>query len=391
MMKLYERERAKPNTGVIRAMRLPLTTVLCTPEFLYIGRHGDRMPPAYAVASRLSYFLWRSMPDDELLALAGSGDLLRRDVVRAQIDRMLADRRSEALVKNFTEQWLGLRKIKNLDADLRLFPTYRLGLKEAMVGESTAFFRHVLDNDLPLTAFIDSSFAMLNDEMARHYNIPGVRGTAFRPVTVQPHQRRGGVLGQAAVLTATSNGVRTLPVNRGVFILEHILGSPPPSPPPDVGQLEDVKAVAANATTRQRLEQHRTDPNCARCHEKIDPLGFALENYDAIGRWRLHEVSWVEGKGHQRDAAVDASGHLPDGRAFKGPADLKRLLLADAAKFTACMSEKMLIYALDRPMGFADRSLIQQISTEVAEEGGTLRVLIERIALSDAFLETETK
>jgi hypothetical protein len=384
MLRLYRAER-KAGKPFLQAMRLPLTTVLCSPDFLYISGPRKRQPAAHALASRLSYFLWRSMPDDELMAVAAGGDLARHDVLKAQMIRMLEDPRSDALVENFTRQWLGLRKIRNLQADRQLYPGYRLALQQAMVAESEAFFRHVLDNSLPVRLFIHSDFAMLNGEMARHYGIPGVRGDAFRKVSLPAGSPRGGVLGQASVLTATSNGVRTLPVTRGVFILEHLLGSPPPSPPPDVGQLEDVKAPRPDATTRERLELHRTNPNCARCHEKIDPLGFALENFDAVGQWRTHEMKFVQGQGHKQGAKVEANGQLPDGRRFGGVVQLKKLLLEDEQRFVQCLAEKMLVYALDRPIGFADRRFVDELCGKINANGATLSAMIEQIVISEPF------
>jgi hypothetical protein len=230
------------------------------------------------------------MPDDELLALAGSGRLLDEQVLMKQVDRMLKDNKSKALVEHFTKQWLGLNKLDRLEVDKHLFPEYDLSLRHSMVRETMAFFREILHHDLSILNFIDSNFLMINERMAHHYGIPGVVGEEFRKIKLQAKDHRGGVLNQAAVLTATSNGVRTQPIRRGTFILDQILADPPPPPPPDVASIDEVVSLRANATLRERLEQHRSDPTCMNCHKSIDPLGFALENYDAIGQWRTHEM-----------------------------------------------------------------------------------------------------
>jgi hypothetical protein len=228
---------------------------------------------------------------------------------------------------------------------------------------------------------------MVNNIMARLYGIHGIRGEAFQKVKLKPGQIRGGVLGQAAVLTATSNGVRTLPVNRGVFILENILGDPPASPPPDVGQLEDVKVTKPNATIREKLEMHRKDPTCARCHNKIDPLGFALENYNAIGQFRKFEMHYIEGKGKQKGEAVDATGKLPDGKNFKNLKEFKKILLTKEKEFIHCFIEKMLIYALDRNIGFRDETYVDYLLKKTTAKETTIRGIIEEIVLSKEFLK----
>jgi hypothetical protein len=373
---LYTRQR-ESGTDFREALRLPLTSVLCAPAFLYVGGTADApMPLAYRLATRLSYFLWRSMPDAALLAKAADASILQPVTLLAEVDRMLADPRAQALSDSFSQQWLGLRRLEHFEADSKLFPRYRPMLRDAMLAESAAFFNEVLTQDLSVMTFIDSNFLMLNSVMARHYGLPDVQGTHFRRVALQPDHPRGGVLTQASVLTATANGVRTLPVTRGAFILEHILGTPPPEPPPNAGQLEDVKPPSPNATTRERLVLHRVDPTCARCHSKIDPIGFALEHFDPIGQWRDKEP---EG------GAIDPSGELPDGRKFANSAELKQMLLAEPDAFIDCLSEKLLIYALDRPMGFSDRPLIRDVRNAARQDGASLRAIIKQIVLSEAF------
>ncbi|MFT5128261.1 MAG: hypothetical protein ACI8W8_001870 [Rhodothermales bacterium] len=372
---MYTQERAKKPFRA--SLRLPLSTVLCSPAFLYIGGTPQApSAPAYALASRLSYFLWRSMPDTSLFSDAASGELFEPDVLQAHVNRMLADPRSQTLGDSFAQQWLGLGKLQHFEADQQLFPRFRPMLRDAMRAESTAFFAKILADDMSVMQFVDSDFLMLNDIMARHYGITGVEGTQFRPVPLEANHQRGGVLTQASVLTATANGVRTLPVTRGAFILEQILGDPPPPPPPDVGQLEDIKPPHPNATTRERLELHRQDPTCARCHNKIDPLGFALEHFDPIGQWRSKEPG---------GGPIDAAGAMPNGRTFADSAALKKLLLANPDAFIDSLSEKLLIYALDRPMGFSDRPLIREVRNAAKQDGATLRAIITQIVSSKEF------
>jgi hypothetical protein len=379
MLSLYKSERTQ-NTSFNEAMRLPLITVLSSSRFLYLSGPGKNQPKAFSLANRMSYFLWRTMPDETLFKLAANGRLLNPKVRKQQVLRMLKDDKINALVTNFTQQWLELRKIKHLNA-LHL----NLNLKESMVAESEAFFKHILDNELPLKTFLDSDFVMINERMSSIYGIHGIQGEHFRKVMLKPHHKRGGVLGQASVLTVTSNGIRTLPVNRGVFILEQILGDPPSSPPPDVGQLEDVKISKPNATIREKLELHRKDPTCARCHNKIDPLGFALENFDFLGRYRNFEMTHVEGKGHIKGAAVDPSGKLPDGSEFKDLKSFKVILLRKEKEFVRCFIEKMLVYGLDRHVGFRDEAYVESLSDKIIKNGATVSRVIEEIILSKPF------
>jgi hypothetical protein len=386
MMSLY-RKGIEDKLTFMEAMRLPLTTVLCSPKFLYLSGPGRNQTPAFSLASRLSYFLWRSMPDEELLRLAKSKALLRSYVLKKQIVRMLKDSRRSALVRNFTRQWLNLDKLKSLEADRKLYHPLNLRVKTSMIGESEAFFEHILDQKLPLRTFLDSDFVMVDNMMARLYGLKNVDGDHFRKVQLKPHNMRGGILAHGSVLTVTSNGIRTLPVDRGVFILENILGDPPSSPPPDVGQLEDVKIPKLDATIREKLELHRKDPTCARCHNKIDPLGFALENFNAIGQFRRHEMKYSEEKGKFKGALVDATGKLPNGKEFKSFGAFKKLILEKEDDFIHCFVEKMLIYALDRPMGFRDEDFVEKLVKEIKKEGATIDTVIEKIVMSKAFMD----
>lgn len=296
MLEIYQKQRA---TGLAlkQALRMPLASILSSPSFLYYGARPDSATPgleAWELAGRLSYFLWRTMPDDRLLKLAQSGELMKSATITSEIQRMLKDPKAETLVEHFTSQWLGLDKLSKLKVDETLYPSYDLALREAMVGEGAAFFREILHNDLSLYQFIQSDFLMLNERIAKHYGIDGVTGSNFRKVPIPADNPRGGVMTQAGVLTATANGLRTLPITRGTFVLEQILADPPKPPPPDVPAIDNVKLAKPVATLRERLEQHRNDPSCINCHRKIDPPGFALESFDAIGTWRSHELVEVD-------------------------------------------------------------------------------------------------
>lgn len=296
MLAIYEKERA---TGLPlkQALRMPLATILSSPSFLYHGSRPEEAAPnhgAWELASRLSYFLWRSMPDEHLFALAQSGELMKPEALASEIARMLKNSKADALVQHFTRQWLGLDKLDKLTIDQTLYPDYDLALRDAMMGEAFAFFHEILEEDLSLYQFIDSDFLMLNERLAHHYGVSDVTGEHFRKVSIAPDHHRGGVLSQAGVLTATSNGLRTLPITRGAFVLEKILADPPKPPPPDVPSVDNAAPAKAVTTLRERLEQHRNDPSCINCHQKIDPPGFALESFDAIGRWRSHELVEVD-------------------------------------------------------------------------------------------------
>ncbi|HEY8506456.1 MAG TPA: DUF1592 domain-containing protein [Gemmataceae bacterium] len=371
------------------AVKVPLAAVLTSPHFLYLVEPNDGGAPRpltdHELASRLSYFLWSSMPDDELFALANSGKLRDAEALAGQVDRMLKDPKSRALVENFTGQWLGVRDLGKVVPDRGLYPWYDDHLQESMARESYAFFAEVLHNDLSVRNFIDSDFAVLNERMARFYGIGGVRGDHFRRVPVKPGDHRGGVLTQASVLTVTSNGTRTSPVVRGVWVLENPLGDPPPPPPPDAGDLAPKVPGIDKATVRVRLEAHRRLANCAACHNKIDPLGFALENYDAVGRWREREGFGPRGRVNPNDPPIDASGKLPDGRSFVGVGGLKKLLLEDEDRFLDCLTGKMLTYALGRGVEPTDRELVRELREGMKRDGYTLRGLIKGIVRSDAF------
>jgi hypothetical protein len=356
-----------------------LRAILVSPDFLFRielegGDAGGPTAPAdYRLASRLSYFLWSSMPDATLFELAAAGKLHEPEVLAAQARRMLADPKARALSENFAGQWLLLRNISQVAPDARLFPQFTPELRDAMRGETERFFAAVVTEDRSIMDFLDGKFTFVNGPLAKLYGIPAIEGDEFQRVELSGEQR-SGILTQASVLTVTSNPTRTSPVQRGKWILENILNAPPPPPPENVPALDDEKRQLTG-TMRQKLEQHRRDPACASCHTLMDPLGLALENYDAIGGWRLTEGA----------EKVDASGTLPDGRTFHGSQQLKEILRTRESQFRRCLVEKMLIYALGRGLDYHDRRSIEKITTELGQNGDRFSGLIQAIVASDLF------
>jgi len=354
--------------------------VLVSPNFLFrIEQDPPGQTPAavddHALASRLSYFLWSSMPDATLFALADAGRLSQPKVLEAQVMRMLADPKARALSEQFVGQWLGIRTLGSVAApDPQKFPEFTPALREAMVAEPSEFFAGLLREDRSLLELLDSDYTWVNAELARHYGLDGVSGKTFVRVSL-PDRRRGGVTGMAAVLTQTSYPQRTSPVLRGKWLLEEVFGTPPPPPPPLVATLSANDEKRDGQTFRQRLELHRKDPNCAACHARLDPLGFALENFDPIGRWRT-EVS---------GETVDASGQLPGGEAFVGPEALKKVLGARKQLFLRHLTEKMLAYALGRGVEYYDIPAVKNISEAVANDGHRAPRLILEIVRSTPF------
>ncbi len=323
-----------------KALRSGLKGVLCSPEFLFLEEPGDDRVSDHALASRLSYFLWSSMPDAELFALARAGRLREPEVLRQQVERMLGDARSKRFTEDFTGQWLKLRDIDFTLPDEKLYPDYDELLKRSMVEESHRFFQEILEANLSLANFINSDFIFVNERLARHYGIDGVTGQALQKVSLPPDSVRGGLLTQASVLKVTANGTTTSPVTRGVWILDNILGRPSPPPPAGVPALEpDIRGAT---TIREQLDKHRNLKSCARCHRQIDPPGFALEGFDVIGGARdfyrtVGAGDWIEKDprypyryiGYRKGPDVDCTGETADGRKFSDVRDYKRLLLAD--------------------------------------------------------------
>ena len=370
--------RKKSGRSATEAYADGLKVVLCSPNFLYLDESVDPNEAGkltdHSLASRLSYFLWSSMPDQELFELASRGKLSDRSVLAAQVDRMLADPKSNALVEGFLDSWLGMRELGATPpdrGDFRDFYHYDLG--SAMRRETFLFMRHMIDQDLPLANFLDSDFTFLNKPLARFYGLPMPDSYDFEKVTFDD-RRRGGLLGQASVLTLTANGIDTSPVVRGIWVLENLLGTPPSPPPPDVEPLDpDVRNAK---TIRDQLSKHRQTPTCYECHRKIDPLGFALENFDAIGRWR---------ESYSRKLLIDASGELPGGRHFEDVVGLKRLLLEQQDAFAFAVTSKLMGYAFGRQVDANDRPQLDLILAAAKGDQYRLKSLIRQVALSDAF------
>ena len=366
-------ERQTPEQGI----QLAIEAMLVSPKFLFrIERDPDASVHNISdveLASRLSYFLWSSIPDDELLSLAESGQLHAPGVLDAQVKRMLADGRSAALAQNFAGQWLEIRNLDFVKPDPQKFPEWEPALREAMRTETSMFFEYVLRENRPASDFLDARYTFLNEKLAKFYGIEGVVGPDFRRVDLTTNQR-GGILTHASVLTVSSYPTRTSVVIRGKYLLENILGSPVPPPPPDVPPL-DEGAVGTSASLRQQVERHRADPACATCHNKMDPLGFGLENYNGIGRWRT-----TDGK-----FPVDASGTLPNGRTFSSPAEMRALLVAELPEFSRCLIEKMLTYALGRGLEPSDRRTVAEINRRMTASGDHFQSLIYEIVHSVPF------
>ena len=365
-----------------RGMQLAVQAILVSPHFLFRveleQRPGVVRPLTdLELASRLSYFLWSSMPDDELLGIATRKQLRVGNILDAQVTRMLRDPKAEALVENFGGQWLETRNLKLASPDREQFPTFDEPLRAAMGREVDLFFAAILQDNRPLTDFLHADYTFLNDRLAQHYGIPGVVGDQFRRVKLTD-PKRGGVVTMASTLTVTSNPTRTSPVKRGKWVLEEILGTPPPPPPPGVSDLPDTKAGAPAATVRARLEQHRSNPDCASCHARLDPLGFGLENFDAVGAYRDHDGGQT----------IDASGILPAGPSFNGPVELKAILLTKQVAFAHCFTEKLMTYALGRGLEESDRCVVDAIASKVMAGGGQVGRVVAEIVHADAFQKT---
>ncbi len=372
-----------------RGIQLAVEAVLTSPHFLFRveadpepgDEDGIRELTDYELATRLSYFLWSTMPDEELFRLARQASLHEPAVLEAQVRRMLKHRNAEALVENFAGQWLQLRDVAKVTPDPEGFPDFDDALRTAMLRETELLFDAIVKEDRSVLEFLNADYTFLNERLARHYGVADVRGDEFRRVALPANQRRG-VLTHASILTLTSNPTRTSPVKRGKWILENILGTPPPAPPPGVEELNDDKDAQLAGSLRQRMEQHREKPMCATCHSRMDPLGFAFENFDAIGAWRDFDGKF----------AVDASGELPSGDKFRGPVELARhLMLAKREQFCGCLTEKMLTYALGRGLEFYDQCTVDDILKRLAKEEYRFSSLVLGIVQSDPFLKRGNK
>ena len=346
------------------AVKLALTAVLVSPHFLYRNEFGpvdgEYRLDDYQIASRLSYFLWMSMPDDTLFALAAEGRLREPAVLAAQVDRMLADPKARAFTSAFMGQWLGFDSLgRTIQPDESKFPEFTPELCEAMKQETILTFESLLRRGGSLLELIDSRETWLNEALARHYGIEGVRGKELRPVALAD-PNRGGLLGMASILTVTSGPTRTSPVVRGKWVLETLLGEKVPEPPPDAGTLDAEAGESRGKTLREELALHRRNAACASCHSKIDPIGFGLENFDAVGRFRTLEAG----------RPVDNSGELPGGETFRGPAELKQMLVKQRhTQFVRNVTERMLSFALGRKLELFDEPALMKITEAVEKDG----------------------
>jgi hypothetical protein len=368
LMKSYEAGRDDEGFegGITRAIQ----RLLVSPEFLFrVSADPAGVPPSTAyrisdleLASRLSFFLWSSIPDDELLGLAANGTLSDRAVLERQVRRLLADDRSQALVENFVGQWLLLRNVPALRPDPNYDPDFDESLRRAMRKETELFLDSIIREDRSVVDLLAANYTFLNERLARHYGIPNVSGSHFRRVTFPEGSVRGGLLGQGAILAVTSQPNRTSPVLRGKWILENILGTPPPPPPADVPALDEKKNAGTALTMRERMAEHRSNPVCFSCHAVMDPLGLSLENFDSAGRWRTVDKGFELRR--STFTPIDATGSLPDGTKFEGPAGLKTALLGHPDLFVTTMTERLLTYALGRGLDSRDMPVVRRIVRE---------------------------
>jgi hypothetical protein len=377
------------------AMRWAYRAALCSPDFLYLAEPSGALDD-YALASRISYFLWNSTPDARLTELAASGAFRDPETLHQEIERLLENEKSDRFVADFLGQWLRLRDIASTDPDKELYPEFSTYLQNSMVAETEAYFRELIDKDLDATHLIDSDFAMLNEKLAVHYGIAGVTGSQIRRVNLPADSPRGGFLTQGAILKITANGTTTSPVPRGAFVLDRLLGTPPDPPPPNIPAVEpDVQGAT---TIRELLDKHRADPSCAACHAKLDPPGFALEAFDVIGSFRDRYRSLGEGELAERGTIdpfigisfklgppVDASGKLADGRAFSNVVDLQKLLTKDATPLLKNLARQLAVYSTGRETSFSDRDQIAAIVSATEKKGGGLRTLIHELIQSPLF------
>ena len=385
-MRLFDQSAA--NEGFEAGIEAGLAAILVNPYFLFRIETDPvdvQSGAAYQIsdielASRLSFFLWSSLPDDELLRLAEQAKLHDSQVLHSQVARMLKDERSESLATNFADQWLHLRNLESFQPDMRLYPDFDDNLRQAFRQETQLLVESVVREDMSVLRLIDADYTFANERLAKHYGIPGVSGSHFRKVPISPDSKRGGVLRHGSVLAVTSYATRTSPTIRGNWILENILGMPPPPPPPNVPALEE-KPTAAARSVRDRLAVHRANPACATCHDLIDPLGFALESYDAVGRWREYE----------NEQPVDCSGAMPDGLRINGASDLEAGILKRPELYVEALVEKLLTYALGRGIEPTDGPAIRRIVQQAAEDEYRFSSLVAEIVASPPFQMRESK
>lgn len=380
LLGFYEANRT--DDGFEAGIAAALERLLLDPEFLFKVERDPKdvaLDSAYRIsdlelASRLSFFLWSSIPDEELLSLAEQGRLSQPEVLEAQVVRMLGDSRADTLVSDFAGQWLLLRNLSSFEPDPDSFPYFDDNLREAFRQETELFVDSLLHEDRSVTDLLEADYTFLNERLANHYGIEGVYGSRFRRVTLGEEQRKG-LLGHGSILMATSYPKRTAPTIRGKWILENILGAPPPPPPPDIPALEETDADGNFLTMREQMQQHTTNPSCSVCHARMDPLGFALENFDAIGLWRSTSGG----------SAIDAAGELPTGEKFEGPAELRQILLSNGDQFVATVTERLLTYALGRELEYYDGAAVRKIVRDAAPSDYRWSALIMNIVNSSPF------
>ena len=387
LLPFYQAGRAE--AGFERGIQKALERLLVSPQFLYrIERDPEGIAPGTAyrisdleLASRLSFFLWSSIPDDELLSAAAAGKLREPAVLEKQVSRMLADPRSESMVTNFAAQWLFLRDLKVKDPDLYLFRDFDETLRSAFMRETELFLGSVLRENRSVLELLTANYTFVNERLAEHYGIPNIQGSYFRRVTFPEGSPRGGLLGQGGILTLTSTSTRTSPVLRGKYVLQNLLASPPPPPPPNVPALKTEGHTAGETLTmRQAMEQHRANPACAGCHARMDPIGFAMENFDAVGQWRDLD----DGK------PIDVSGVLPDGTKFAGMGELKKIILKDPERFVSAVTQKLLMYAIGRNVQYYDEPAVRAIVRDAAAHNYTFASLVLGVVKSVPFQMRES-
>jgi cytochrome c551/c552 len=382
-------ETGRREVGFDNGIRMALRAMLVAPAFLFrIERDPRGSAPGtvyrvsdFELASRLSFFLWSSIPDDELLKLAEQGKLKDPVTLSQEVNRMLDDRRAKAFVNNFAGQWLYLRNLSQVKPDQDAFPEFDANLRQAFQRETELFFEAVMRENRPVTDLLSADFTYLNQRLAEHYGIPNIYGTQFRRVALKD-PNRGGLLGQGSILTVTSYPNRTSVVQRGKWVLENLLGTPPPPPPPDIPPLEAHAKDGKLLTMRQQMEQHRVNPTCAACHSRMDPIGFSLENYNGVGAWRAKDAGNV----------IDATGKLPDGTTFQGPGGLRNLLLtAHRDEFISTFTEKLMTYALGRGLEHYDMPAMRAVVRDAAAQNTSIPALISSVVKSPQFQMRRTR
>jgi hypothetical protein len=378
LLAFYTQARAKG--GFEYGIQKAVEAILVSPDFLF--RVESDTPGVHAVsgvelASRLSFFLWSSVPDEELLQLGINGKLAKREVLRQQVERMLDDPKSQSLVSNFAGQWLFIRNLATVRPDPVIFGDFDESLRWSMERETELFFESVVRENRSALELLTANYTFLNERLAKHYGIPDIYGSQFRRVSLEdPH--RGGLLGQASLLTVTSPPNRTSVVQRGKWVLENLLGAPPPPPPPGVPALDATTKGNTHLSLRAALEQHRANPGCAGCHAVMDPIGFALENYNGIGQWRAEDGG----------SPIDASGKLPDGTRFSGPSGLRNTMsTSKREEFANTVTEKLLTYGLGRGLEYYDQPAVRSILRECGPGDYRMRDLIQAVVMSTPFLE----